>query len=85
MNNMPKFFGFAVVGTKGQIVIPAEARKALGIKSGDKLILMSGPPHHDRIITITPEEEFSKFLHMFEEHITTVKKEISDQSFKKDK
>ena len=37
-----KLFGSVTVGTKGQIVIPAEAREELQIKEGDKLIVMSG-------------------------------------------
>ncbi len=34
-----KCFGSAAVSEKGQIVIPAEARKALGIKPGDRLLV----------------------------------------------
>lgn len=36
-----KFLGATTVGERGQIVIPAEARKALGINSGDKLVVFS--------------------------------------------
>lgn len=35
-----KLYGTATVGTKGQVVIPAEARKALGIEEGDKLYVV---------------------------------------------
>lgn len=35
----PEFFGTAVVGTKGQIVIPSQARKKYDIKPQDKLIV----------------------------------------------
>lgn len=35
-----KIWGAATVGTKGQVVIPAEAREALDIKEGDKLIVV---------------------------------------------
>lgn len=38
-----KFWGTATVGSKGQVVIPAEAREALGIKSGDKLLVVGNP------------------------------------------
>jgi AbrB family looped-hinge helix DNA binding protein len=34
------FYGTATVGTKGQIVIPAEARDELGIKEGDKMVVI---------------------------------------------
>ena len=36
-----KFIGATTVGERGQVVIPAEARKALGINSGDKLLVFS--------------------------------------------
>lgn len=37
--------GTVTVGERGQIVIPAEARKKLGINSGDTLFAMSHPNH----------------------------------------
>jgi AbrB family looped-hinge helix DNA binding protein len=39
-----KLWGSATVGSKGQVVIPAEAREALNIQEGDKLIVMATPP-----------------------------------------
>jgi AbrB family looped-hinge helix DNA binding protein len=33
------FYGAATVGEKGQVVIPAEARKAIGAKKGEKLLV----------------------------------------------
>lgn len=38
-----KFWGAATVGTKGQVVIPAEARELLNIKVGEKLVVMGTP------------------------------------------
>lgn len=35
-----KLFGTATVGTKGQVVIPAEAREALDIQTGDRLYVV---------------------------------------------
>lgn len=35
-----KLWGAATVGSKGQVVIPAEARAALSLKEGDKLMVM---------------------------------------------
>jgi len=77
MANFPKFYGKVPVGTKGQIVIPAEARKDMGIKAGDSVMIISGPPHAKHLISVMPEEEFSKFLKFFEEHVTNLKKAIS--------
>jgi len=34
-----RFYGATTIGEKGQVVIPAEARKAMGLKSGDKLLV----------------------------------------------
>lgn len=75
--SVPKFYGKGSVGTKGQIVIPAEARKAMGIKPGDNVMMISGPPHHRKMITLIPEEEFSRFLKFFEDHIIELKKTIN--------
>jgi len=80
MNKSPKFFGKVPVGTKGQIVIPAEARKIMNIKAGDSVIVISGPPHHEKMVSIVPEEEFNKFLKLFEEHVNNMKKELSKES-----
>ena len=33
------FYGTTTIGEKGQVVIPAEARKALKLRSGDKLLV----------------------------------------------
>jgi AbrB family looped-hinge helix DNA binding protein len=35
----PRFYGTTVVGERGQAVIPAEAREALGLKKGEKLLV----------------------------------------------
>lgn len=69
MDKSPKFYGKVSVGPKGQIVIPAEARKAMNIRPGDSVIIMSGPPHQKRTVNIIPEDEFNKFLQFFEKHV----------------
>jgi AbrB family looped-hinge helix DNA binding protein len=76
MKEFSKFFGVATVGERGQIVVPCEARKLLNIKSGDKLIVMSGPPGHSRMIGIARADDFAKFLKHFEEHISGEKEEL---------
>jgi AbrB family looped-hinge helix DNA binding protein len=37
------FYGSVTVGERGQVVIPAEARKQYGIKPGDKLLAFRSP------------------------------------------
>lgn len=39
----PTFYGSATISEKGQIVIPAKARNALDLKTGDELLVMSVP------------------------------------------
>ena len=40
------FYGAATVGDRGQVVIPAEARKTYGINPGDKVLVMGHPLGH---------------------------------------
>ena len=58
-----KYAWTATVGTKGQIVIPKEARELFGIEPGDTLILLGDK---DRGIAIPPKDTFSMyFSHIF--------------------
>jgi AbrB family looped-hinge helix DNA binding protein len=36
-----KLYGTATISSKGQVVIPAEAREELGLKAGDRLYVVS--------------------------------------------
>lgn len=74
MRQQPNIYGMAIVGTKGQIVIPAEARKRMGIKPGDKLVVIPGPPFHKRIISLIPEDEFGKLLSMLTNQLMIIKR-----------
>lgn len=41
MHGSKKLYGTATVGTKGQIVIPADAREEMNIQPGDRLYVLS--------------------------------------------
>lgn len=41
--NDKKLYGTATVGTKGQVVIPADAREELKISTGDRLYVIGSP------------------------------------------
>ena len=76
MHKFPKFFGTVTVGARGQVVIPKDVRRLLGIKSGDKLVVTSGPLDK-KMVKLVPANEFSQFLSHFEKHISTMKAKIS--------
>ena len=40
MRHQPEFYGSTVVSDKGQVVIPVEARNALSLDKGEKLLVM---------------------------------------------
>jgi AbrB family looped-hinge helix DNA binding protein len=54
MHKHGKCYGSTVMGERGQIVIPAEARDELNIKSGEKLIVF-GNPRKGMVILIKSE------------------------------
>ena len=53
-----KYAWTATVGTKGQIVIPREARELFDIQPGDTLILLGDPA---RGIAIPPKSTFQQW------------------------
>lgn len=57
------FYGSVTVGERGQVVIPAEARSALGIKQGDKMLIMKHPAYNG--LVIAKLEAFQGFLEDF--------------------
>jgi len=68
---MPKVFGAVIMGERGQIVIPADIRKAFKIKPGDRLIVFAkenGP------IGLIPAEKFSHFLNHMTKMLAQFKK-----------
>jgi AbrB family looped-hinge helix DNA binding protein len=62
-----KFWGSATVGTKGQLVIPAEAREEIGLKEGEKMLVVS-PSDSEAIVIIRPN--------ILEQHLKTMQTNI---------
>jgi AbrB family looped-hinge helix DNA binding protein len=54
------FYGSATVGAKGQIVIPADARAAMQIKEGDKVVVVRGP--REGSIVVFRVDSFERLL-----------------------
>ena len=62
-------YGTVKVGDRGQVVIPSKARKELGIKSGDLLLVMSGKNKHGLAMVKTDmmREIVNRIMHGLEE------------------
>ena len=54
------FLGTATVGTKGQIVIPADARESMQVKEGDKVVVLLGP--REGSVIVFRVDSFDRFL-----------------------
>jgi len=59
-DKMPKFYGAVTVGERGQIAIPAEARRELEIEAGTKLVVLGG--HEKRILIMLKAEAVTEIL-----------------------
>lgn len=55
-----KLYGTSTVGTKGQIVIPADAREELDIKPGDRMYVMNAM--HGVGVVLLKEEMLESFV-----------------------
>lgn len=60
------FFGTVTVGERGQVVIPAEARKAFGIETGDKLLVFA---HHEHGVSFVKIDAVQRFVDVLRETI----------------
>ena len=66
-----KLFGTAAVGTKGQVVIPADARDELGIESGDRLYVVGSV--EKKWVGFIKEEQFRELLNHLTDNIEQYK------------
>lgn len=64
------FQGAVTVGERGQIVIPAEVRRAFGIEAGEKLLILCHPA--DQSIIIVKADTMIRFLSKMQEAIQGV-------------
>lgn len=56
----PAFYGTATIGTKGQIVIPADARDELSLHPGDKVVVIGIKDHG--MLGVCPVASVEKML-----------------------
>ncbi len=73
------FYGAVTVGERGQVVIPQMAREALGIKAGDKMLVLGGGLGNHGLIMIKAEA-VSAFLAKVSEKFNNLERLIQMSS-----
>lgn len=66
-----KLYGTATVGTKGQVVIPAEAREILGIEPGDRLYVIGSK--QGKWVGLIQEEQLRSMIEQLSDNIELYK------------
>lgn len=66
-----KLYGTATVGTKGQIVIPAEVRDILAITTGDRLYVVAS--QQGKWLGLIPEEQLRSMIDNLTDNIEVYK------------
>ena len=72
----PKFFGSTTVGSKGQIVIPVNARKELGIDTGTTLLFFTGP--EKGVLALLKADTVEHLLSTMSERLTQFEKLVKE-------
>ena len=78
------FYGAVTVGERGQVVIPQAAREALGVKAGDKMLVLGGPMGNQGLLMIKAEA-VSEFLASFSERLNSLEKLVKTIPEQQDK
>ncbi|MBL7124630.1 MAG: AbrB/MazE/SpoVT family DNA-binding domain-containing protein [Dehalococcoidales bacterium] len=71
-----KCFGSMTVGLKGQVVIPANARKELDINNGDTLLAFKAP--HRQGLVLIKADAMKQVLTMMGERLAHFEKLVKD-------
>lgn len=62
-----KLYGTTTIGARGQIVIPAAARKDLNIKSGDQFVVTG---KFGKILGLIKTDDLDEFIAMIMQHVS---------------
>lgn len=73
------FYGSATLGERGQVVIPAEARKDCDIQPGDKLLVFSHPLHKGMLI-LAKVGEMQQLLQQLADAIAVASEHVTEDA-----
>ncbi len=68
----PKVFGSTTVGPRGQVVIPVNARKEMGIDVGTTLLVFGGP--HGQGLMLLKVDAIEQMMSMVSQRLTEFEK-----------
>jgi len=74
-----KIYGTATIGAKGQFVVPLNAREELGLREGDKHVIVGSPSK--KFIGVLRDDVFQQFLdilHQRMEHTMTMANNLKE-------
>lgn len=71
-----KLYGTATVGSKGQVVIPSDAREEMAIQPGDRLYVVGS--YHHKWIGFIKEEQFREIVEHITENADSFKSVLND-------
>jgi len=74
-------FGSATVGPRGQVVIPANARKELGMDTGDTLLVFAF--FQSRGLVLLKADAVEQMLNMMSERLSSFEKLVKDYRSRK--
>ena len=70
----PVFYGSTTVGERGQVVIPAEARRDMDITPSAKLLVMGGP--HKNLLILAKAEYVTTFMTKITDMLEQFKEQV---------
>lgn len=75
-----KLYGTATVGTKGQVVIPSDAREELEIKTGDRLYVVGSLSK--KFVGFIKEEQLRELIEHITDNVESYKAALGDNQRK---
>ena len=73
--HIPRFYGATTVGERGQVVIPAEARRDFGIEHATKLLVFGVP--HGNCIFLAKAEAITELMARTMSILTRIEESIN--------